>query len=155
MVGSCGGSCLQFISTFEVADMIEITTPNQTKIVQIMLWIFSLDFKIETKSAFTFSVSLWKFEFSKDSVNTKTCISFKSLELYKNIRIICKFCRFYTSLSKWICNEFVAFSQDVAMESNRTSLKFSVLYLSSFSSASVCVRLPAHKKIVLFSDQCL
>lgn len=37
MVGSCEGSCLQFISTFDVADMIEITTPNQTKVVQIML----------------------------------------------------------------------------------------------------------------------
>lgn len=154
MVGSCGGSCLQFISTFEVADMIEITTPNQTKIVQIMLWIFSLDFKIETKSAFTFSVSLWKFEFSKDSVNTKTCISFKSLELYKNIRIICKFCRFYTSLSEYVMNLWpLAKTWQWKVIERVWNFQFCICHLLVLQVFVWGFLLT--KKIVLFSDQCL
>lgn len=63
-MGSCEANCSQFILMLELADMIKVTTPNQTEVVQMVLCVFSvLDFKIqkdfasffqEAKSALTY-----------------------------------------------------------------------------------------------------
>lgn len=133
LVGICEANWSQFILTLELADMIKVTTPNQTEVVQMVLCIFSLlHWKINRDkiSSYFSSVSLWKFEFSKDSVNTKTCILFKPLELHKSIRKICSLCRFYTSSTKWIFNEFEVFTQAAVMESNRVlNFRFYICHL--------------------------
>lgn len=138
----------------ELADVIKVTPQDQTRVVQMVLCVFSLvDFKTnrgKIRSYFS-SVSLWKFEFSKDSVNTKMCLS-----LWSCTRISEKFVNFadFIPLSlKWIFNEFEVFNQVMVMESNKKGPKFSVLYLSSFSSAGFCVKLPAPKNERLFCFQ--